>query len=138
MKPFLRIYRSRVWKAEHLLHKVRHLRKKNRLGRPADQRKAVLRSLANTFFKSGEIKTTLGKARAVKSEIERLITLAKRADMHARRQAAGFLYEKDVVKKLFNETVGDFKTKKGGYTRLIKLLPRRGDNAPMALIQLVK
>lgn len=117
---------------------MRHLRKRNRLGRPADQRKAVLRTLANSFFKTGEIKTTLGKARAVQSEIEKLMTLAKRSDMHARRQAAGFLYEKDVVKKLFNETVGDFKIKKGGYTRLIKLMPRRGDNAPMALLQLAK
>lgn len=117
---------------------MRHLRKRNRLGRPADQRKAVLRTLANSFFKSGEIKTTLGKARAVQIEIEKLMTLAKRGDMHARRQAASFLYEKDVVKKLFNETVGDFKIKKGGYTRLIKLMPRRGDAAPMGLLQLAK
>lgn len=116
---------------------MRHLRKKHKLARPADQRKAVLRSLANSFFKTGEIKTTLGKAKALKSEIERLITLAKRGDMHARRQAAGFLYEKEVVKKLFNETVGNFKTKKGGYTRLIKTLPRQGDSAPMAILQLV-
>ena len=116
---------------------MRHLRKKNRLGLPADQRKAVLRSLANAFFKTGEIKTTLGKAKAVQREIEHLITLAKRGDMHARRQASGFLYEKEVVKKLFNETVGNFKTKNGGYTRLIKTTPRRGDAAPTAILQLV-
>ncbi|MBI2996254.1 MAG: 50S ribosomal protein L17 [Candidatus Melainabacteria bacterium] len=116
---------------------MRHLRKRNKLARPADQRKAVLRSLANSFFKTGEIKTTLGKAKAVQGEIERLISLAKRGDMHARRQAAAFLYEKDVVKKLFNEIVGNFKTKKGGYTRLIKTLPRRGDAAPAAILQLV-
>ena len=116
---------------------MRHLNKKNRLGRPADQRKAVLRTLTNSFFKTGEIKTTLGKAKAVQREIEKLITLAKRGDMHARRQAASFLYEKEVVKKLFNETVGSFKTKKGGYTRLIKTLPRRGDAAPTAILQLV-
>ena len=116
---------------------MRHLKKRNRLGRPADQRKAVLRSLANAFFKHGEIKTTLGKAKALQQEVDRLITLAKRGDMHARRQASGFLYERDVVKKLFNETVGSFKTKKGGYTRLIKTLPRRGDAAPAAILQLV-
>lgn len=116
---------------------MRHLRKKHKLGRPADQRKAVLRTLANSFFKTGEIKTTLGKAKALKSKVEELITIAKRGDMHARRQAAAFLYEKDVVKKLFNETVGNFKTKKGGYTRLIKTMPRRGDSAPMAILQLV-
>lgn len=116
---------------------MRHGKKRNKLGRPADQRKAAIRSLANNFFKTGEIKTTLGKAKAVQKEIDKLITLAKKGDMHSRRQAAGFLYEKDVVKKLFNETVGNFKTKKGGYTRLIKTLPRRGDNAPTAILQLV-
>lgn len=116
---------------------MRHKKKRNRLGRPADQRKAVLRTLANSFFKTGEIKTTLGKAKAVQIEIEKLITLARCGDMHSRRQAAAFLYEKDVVKKLFNETVGNFKTKKGGYTRLIKTAPRRGDAAPTAILQLV-
>ena len=116
---------------------MRHLRKRNRLGLPADQRKAVLRTLANSFFKFGEIKTTLGKAKAVQREIEKLITLAKRGDMHARRQASAYLYEKEVVKKLFNETVGSFKSKKGGYTRLIKAAPRRGDASPTAIVQLV-
>lgn len=116
---------------------MRHRRKKNKLALPADQRKAVLRSLANAFFKSGEIKTTLGKAKAVRPEIERLITLAKRGDMHARRQASGYLFEKEVVKKLFNETIGNFKNKKGGHTRLIKTAPRRGDSAPTAILQLV-
>ncbi|OGI20475.1 MAG: 50S ribosomal protein L17 [Candidatus Melainabacteria bacterium RIFCSPHIGHO2_02_FULL_34_12] len=116
---------------------MRHLKKRNRLSLPADQRKAVLRTLANSFFKYGEIKTTLGKAKAVQREIEKLVTLAKRGDMHARRQASGFLYEKDVLKKLFNETVGNFKSRKGGYTRLIKTVPRRGDAAPTAILQLV-
>ena len=116
---------------------MRHRRKRNKLSLPADQRKAVLRSLATSFFKSGEIKTTLGRAKALQSEVEKLITLAKRGDMHARRNAASFLYEKEVVKKLFNETVGNFKSKKGGYTRLIKTAPRRGDAAPTAILQLV-
>lgn len=116
---------------------MRHLRKRNKLSLPADQRKAVLRSLANAFFKSGEIKTTLGRAKALQGEVEKLITLAKRGDLHARRQAAGYLFEKEVVKKLFNETVGSFKSKKGGYTRLIKTAPRRGDAAPTAILQLV-
>ena len=116
---------------------MRHLKKKNKLSLPADQRKAVLRTLANSFFKSGEIKTTLGRAKALQREVEYLITLAKRGDIHARRQAAAFLYEKEVVKKLFNETVGNFKVKKGGYTRLIKTFPRRGDAAPTAILQLV-
>lgn len=116
---------------------MRHRKKKNRLSLPADQRKAVLRTLANSFFKTGEIKTTLGRAKALQCEVERLISLAKRGDVHARRQAGSFFYEKSVLKKLFNETVGNFKTKKGGYTRLIKTLPRRGDAAPTAILQLV-
>ena len=116
---------------------MRHRRKRNKLSLPADQRKAVLRTMATSFFKTGEVKTTLGRAKALQVEIEWLITLAKRGDIHARRQAASFLYEKDVVKKLFNETVGNFKVKKGGYTRLIKTLPRRGDAAPTAILQLV-
>ena len=116
---------------------MRHLRKKNRLALPADQRKAVLRALANSFFKTGEIKTTLGKAKALQGEVEKLITLAKRGNMHSRRQAASYLFEKEVVKKLFNETVGNLKSRSGGYTRLIKTLPRRGDAAPCAILQLV-
>lgn len=116
---------------------MRHRKKRNRLSLPADQRKAVLRTMTNSFFKTGEVKTTLGRAKALQGEVERLITLAKRGDIHARRQAASFLYEKAVVKKLFNETVGNFKVKKGGYTRLIKTLPRRGDAAPTAILQLV-
>lgn len=115
---------------------MRHRKKRNKLSLPADQRKAVLRTMANSFFKSGEIKTTLGRAKALQREVERLITLAKRGDIHARRQASAFLYEKNVLKKLFNETVGNFKLKKGGYTRLIKTLPRRGDAAPTAILQL--
>src|SRR3989338_1439934 len=115
---------------------MRHLKKRNRLSLPADQRKAVLRTLANSFFKYGEIKTTLGRAKAVQREVEKLITLAKRNDMHARRLAAGYLFEKEVVKKLFNETVGNFKSKKGGYTRLVKTTPRRGDASPTAILQL--
>src|SRR3989338_6783843 len=116
---------------------MRHRRKRNKLSLPADQRKAVLRSLSTSFFKSGEIKTTLGRAKALQSEVEKLITLAKRGDMHARRNAASFLYEKEIVKKIFKETVGNFKSKKGGYTRLIKTAPRRGDAAPTAILQLV-
>lgn len=115
---------------------MRHLKKKNKLSLPADQRKAILRSLANSFFKKGEIKTTLGRAKAVQREVEHLITLAKKGDLHSRRQAASYLFEKEVVKKLFNETVGAFKAKKGGYTRLIKTTPRRGDAAPAAILQL--
>ena len=116
---------------------MRHLRKRNKLSLPADQRKAVLRSLANSFFKAGEIKTTLGKAKAVQREIEKLISLAKKGDLHSRRQAAAYLYEKEVVKKLFNEMVGNFKSKNGGYTRLIRAVPRRGDASPTAILQLV-
>lgn len=116
---------------------MRHLKKKNKLSLPADQRKAILRSLTTSVLKRGQIKTTLGRAKAVQREVEHLITLAKKGDLHSRRQAASYLFEKEVVKKLFNETVGAFKAKNGGYTRLIKTTPRRGDAAPAAILQLV-
>ncbi len=116
---------------------MRHLKKRNKLALPADQRKALLRNLATSFFKKGEIKTTLGRAKAVQREVESLITLAKKGDLHSRRQAASYIFEKEVVKKLFNETVGAFKSKNGGYTRIVKTMPRRGDAAPAAILQLV-
>jgi large subunit ribosomal protein L17 len=116
---------------------MRHLKKRNKLALPADQRKAILRSLATSVLKRGQIKTTLGRAKAVQREVEHLITLAKKGDLHSRRQAASYIYEKEVVKKLFNETVGAYKTKNGGYTRIVKTTPRRGDAAPAAILQLV-
>lgn len=113
---------------------MRHQKKRHLLGRPADQRKAVLRSLCTALLRHDKIETTEAKAKAVQSVVEDMITLAKRGDLHARRQAAGYIYEREIVKRLFDEVGPRFKTRNGGYSRIVKTAPRRGDAAPMAII----
>ncbi|MFP5501307.1 MAG: 50S ribosomal protein L17 [Candidatus Sericytochromatia bacterium] len=113
---------------------MRHQKKRHLLGRPADQRKAVLRSLTTALLKHDRIETTEAKAKALKSVVEDMITLAKRGDLHARRQVAAYVYEKDVVKRLFDEVAPRFTETNGGYSRIVKTAPRRGDAAPMAII----
>jgi large subunit ribosomal protein L17 len=115
---------------------MRHQKKRHLLGRPADQRKAVLRTLTNALLKHDKIHTTEAKAKALAPVVEEMITLAKRGDLHARRQAAAFIYEKDVVKRLFDEVGPRFTAKNGGYSRIVKTAPRLGDGAPMAIISL--
>lgn len=141
---------------------MRHRVPGNRLSRPYDQQKAVLRSLATELLRHDEIETTLAKAKAVRGEAERLITLAKRGyladrasldrkaregdqeatkqiarSLHCRRQVASYVYDGDVVKKVFEETAPRYLERKGGYTRIIRAGIRRGDAAPKAIIQLV-
>lgn len=144
---------------------MRHQCKRHKLGRPADQRKAVMRSLASSLFIHGEITTTMAKAKALKPYAEKIITLAKKGDLHARRQAIGLIFEqksgallelktgkvfesaeeaKDtkvvdetVSRKIFDRIAKDYTDRNGGYTRIFRLPPRRGDAAEMALIQLV-
>ena len=116
---------------------MRHRVKKNRMNRPADQRKAALRALATNLLREKQINTTLANAKAVAPEVEKLIGLARRGDLHARRQAAGFILDKDVVKDLFSSTADRYKEQASGYTRIVKNGNRRGDNAPLAIIQLV-
>ena len=111
---------------------MRHQKKRHLLGRPADQRKAVLRSLTTALLKNDRIATTEAKAKALRPVVEELITLAKRGDLHARRQ----VYEKDVVKRLFDEVAPRFANSNGGYSRIVKTAPRMGDGAPMAIITL--
>jgi large subunit ribosomal protein L17 len=115
---------------------MRHQKKRHLLGRPADQRKAVLRALTTAALRHDRIETTEAKAKAAVSVIEEMITLAKRGDLHARRQAAAYIYEKEVVKRLFDEVGPRFKDRNGGYARIVKTAPRRGDAAPMAIISL--
>lgn len=115
---------------------MRHQKKRHLLGRPADQRKALLRALATAFFKNDQIQTTEAKAKALRPVVEDLITLAKRGDLHARRQVAAYVYEKDVVKRLFDEVAPRVASKNGGYVRLVKTAPRLGDGAPMAIVAL--
>ena len=108
-----------------------------KLGRPTDQRIAMLRILVTSFLKHGRIKTTTTRAKETQKLAEKMITLAKRGDLHARRQALSFIKEKDVVKNLFDEVSLKYKDRNGGYTKVLKLGPRRGDGAEMAILELV-
>ena len=117
---------------------MRHQNDRNKLSRSASHRKALFMNLAREVVEHERIETTEAKAKAVKPEIERLITLAKRGDLHARRQALSALgQDKFVVYKLFEEIAPRYAERPGGYTRILKLGPRHGDNAPMARIELV-
>ena len=142
---------------------MRHMCKKHTLGKAQDQRKALLRSLATELFVHGEITTTLARAKALKPYAEKIITLAKKVDLHSIRQAARYIYNKEtgkymdlasgevfdapqadkklasqsVLRKLFVIIGKQYSQKNGGYTRIYHLPPRRGDASEMALIQLV-
>ena len=116
---------------------MRHRCKVPQLGLPADQRKALLRSLATQIIRHGQITTTKTRAKAVRSEVDRIITLAKDGSLAARRRAMSYLYDKELVSQLF-EAVGErYGDRQGGYTRIVRTKRRRGDNAEMAIIELV-
>lgn len=116
---------------------MRHLKKKHTLGRPADQRKAALRSLVTNLLREKKIETTLAKAKAMAPEVEKMITLAKRGDLHARRQAGAYIYDNDVVADLFDAVAKRYTERKSGFTRIIKNGSRTGDNASTAIVELV-
>jgi large subunit ribosomal protein L17 len=116
---------------------MRHNIMGRRFGRSKDHRKALFRNLTTELFRHNRIKTTEAKAKAIQPIAEKLVTLAKRGDLHARRLAARELNDPAVLKKLFGEIGPSMDTRNGGYTRLYKLGPRRGDAAKMALIELV-
>ena len=106
-------------------------------GSPAHQR-AMLANLATSLFEHGRITTTEARARRLRPVAERLITKAKRGDLHARRQVARTIRDKDIVHVLFTEIGPRYENRNGGYTRIVKIGPRKGDNAPMAVIELVE
>lgn len=142
---------------------MRHQTKKHTLGKAQDQREALLRSLATELFMHGEIKTTMARAKALKPYAEEIITFAKKGDLNSRRQAAKFIFDKEtgkymdlatgevfdapqadkklaaetVLRKLFVVIGKKYSNREGGYTRIYRLPPRRGDASEMALIQLV-
>lgn len=142
---------------------MRHMCKKHTLGKAKDQREALLRSLATELLTHGEIKTTMARAKALRPYVEAIISLAKKGDLHARRQAARYIYDKEigsfidvktkevvetpaegqkvvaqtVLRKLFNQVGAKYASRQGGYTRIYRMPPRRGDASEMALIQLV-
>lgn len=142
---------------------MRHMCKKHTLGKAKDQREALLRSLATELFTHGEIKITMARAKALGPYVEAIISKAKKGDVHARRQVARYIYDKEignfvdlktkeevetpsegqkvvaqtVLRKLFNQIGPKYSSRQGGYTRIYRLPPRRGDASEMALIQLV-
>ena len=110
---------------------------RGKLGRTGAHRKAMFRNSVTSLFEHEKIRTTMGKAKQVKPEAERLITLAKRGDLHARRLVEAYVVDPKVAKKLFDDIAPKYADKNGGYTRIIKIGPRRGDAAEMAVIELV-
>lgn len=108
-----------------------------KLGRPTDQRKAMLRNLVTSFLKHGKIETTDTRAKETRSIAEKMITLAKRGDLHARRQVLAFVTEETVVTDLFEKVAPKYAERNGGYTRMYKVGPRRGDGAEMVILELV-
>jgi large subunit ribosomal protein L17 len=116
---------------------MRHRCKVPKLGRAADQRKALLRALTTELMRHGQITTTKTRAKAVRSEADRMITLAKEGSLAARRQALGYLYDKKLVHALFEQVPDRYADRAGGYTRILRTVRRRGDNAEMAIIELV-
>ena len=111
--------------------------KHRKLGRTSDQRKAMLRAMVTYLLENGQIKTTYARAKEVAPLAEKMITLAKQNDLAAYRQALGFITKEDVAKKLFQELGPKYAGRNGGYTRVVRIGPRRGDAAEMAIIQLV-
>ncbi|GJL89665.1 MAG: 50S ribosomal protein L17 [Minwuia thermotolerans] len=116
---------------------MRHRNKGRRFNRSSSHRKAMLSNLCNALIKHEQIKTTLPKAKDLRPVVEKLVTLAKRGGLHARRQAYAYLPEEKVVAKLFDELAGRYADRPGGYTRIIKAGFRYGDAAPMAIIEFV-
>ena len=116
---------------------MRHRKKTAKLQRNATQRKALLSGLACSLIRERRIRTTLAKAKALRPVAERLVTLGKRGDIHARRQAAGFLRQKEAVTNLFGDVATACADRQGGYCRIVKLGPRHSDSAPMAYIEWV-
>ena len=116
---------------------MRHRKKGRKLSRTASHKRAALRNMAANLFREGRIRTTTAKAKELRPFAERLITLGKKGDLHARRLAIKKLGNRKAVGELFEEVAPRFEERPGGYTRILKLGPRKGDAAEMALIELV-
>jgi large subunit ribosomal protein L17 len=110
----------------------------SKLGRTTSHRKAMLRTMVTSFLKHEKIKTTDLKAKELRKVAEKMISLGKRGDLHARRQAAAFVREREMVGKLFGELSARYRDRSGGYTRIVKTGYRAGDNAPMCIIEFVR
>ena len=111
---------------------------RRKLSKPTDQRLALIRNLATALLEHGRIETTYERAKETQRAAERMITLGKKNTLATRRRALAFITKEDVVTKLFAEIAPQYQTRQGGYTRVLKLGPRRGDGAEMAIIELVE
>ena len=116
---------------------MRHGKRGRKLGRTASHKKAMLNNMATSLFTNGKVRTTLPKAKELRGVAERLISFAKRGDLHARRQVLRRIQNKVVLTKLFEEIGPSYADRSGGYTRILKLGPRRGDSSELCLIELV-
>tara|TARA_Y100001968_G_scaffold301495_1_gene313812 strand:- start:181 stop:531 length:351 start_codon:yes stop_codon:yes gene_type:complete len=116
---------------------MRHQLRVPKLGRPADQRKALLRGLTTQLIREGRVKTTKARAKAIRDEVEKMITLAKDGSLSSRRKAIGYIYDKQLVHALFDKAQDRYGDRNGGYTRIVRTVSRRGDNSEMAIIELV-
>ena len=108
-----------------------------KLGRTSDHRKAMLRAMVTFLMENGKIETTVTRAKEVRSMAEKMITVAKKGDLHSKRQVYSYITKETVANKLFHEIAPKYKETNGGYTRIIKTGPRRGDAAEMAIIELI-
>lgn len=108
-----------------------------KLGRASDHRKAMLRAMVTYLLENGKIETTLARAKEVRNMTEKMITLGKRDDLHAKRQVFSFITKENVAKKVIDELGPKYTDRDGGYTRIVKIGVRRGDAAEMAIIELV-
>jgi len=115
---------------------MRHRKAGRKLGRDSSHRRAMLRNLVTSLFRHEEVSTTHAKAKTARPIAEKMITLAKRGDLHTRRQALSYIMDKEVTHKLFDQMKDRFQDRQGGYVRILRTGNRRGDNAPLALMQL--
>ena len=116
---------------------MRHQLRIPLLSKPADQRKALLRGLTTQLIREGRVTTTKSRAKALRNEAERMITLAKEGSLASRRRAIGYIYDKKLVHSLFEKAKERYGDRNGGYTRIVRTVARKGDNAQMAIIELV-
>jgi len=116
---------------------MRHRKSGRKLGRTSAHREAMFRNMVTSLFEHERIVTTREKAKELRPIAEKMITLGKRGDLHARRQALSYIRSKDIVEKLFTDIQEQFVDRKGGYTRILQTGSRKGDSAPMAIIELV-
>ncbi len=116
---------------------MRHQKARKRLGSSSSHRKAILRNMVTSLFKHGQIQTTDARAKQLRPVAEKMITLAKRTDLHARRQALSFIREKAVTNRLFGEIKDRYVDRPGGYLRIVKAGARKGDGASISVVQLL-